>query len=186
MRISVAPLLTFGVGTIIALATTTTALQYQRSQKGTDGFRGEILEFQDRLYVPYGPDLTVSPVNDNAQPWEGYGYGLGATEHYAYDKNEKYLYSHSEAGGYITVIDYSALPGRVTSFGLNVGGQNVEVRDIVVCSSEGLLFVTVSDKSQVLMYETVKRDAPGIPTLKAEIAAGNAPDAMKYVCLSKD
>ena len=130
--------------------------------------------------VPYGPDLTKTPIQaSDSHPWTGYGYGLGATEHWAYDTKEGYIYSQSEVGGYITVIDYSTLPGTVTDFSFDVGGQNVNIRDIVVCSEQGLLFMTVSDRGIVLMYETVKRNSPAVPVFLKEIPAGNSPDAMK-------
>lgn len=134
------------------------------------------------LYVPYGPDLTSSPPQaTDDQPWTGYGYGLGATEHYAYDAVEQYLYSQSEAGGYITVLDYSSLPGTVTDFSIDVGGgPNVDIKDVVVCGAKGYLMVTVIDQNEVLLYNTVKRDAPSIPVLQRRIEAGNAPDAMKF------
>lgn len=122
--------------------------------------------------------LATSPIQAD-QPWTGYGYGMGATEHIAYDYVEKYIYSQSEAGGFITTIDYSELPGTVTEFSIDVGGRNVDVKDIVVCPQEGLLFVTISDTSKVHIYETVKRSGPKIPELVAEVDAGNAPDAMK-------
>jgi len=146
---------------------------------GTNDFTGDILVFKDRLYAPYGPDLTASPVDTETQPWTGYGYGLGATEHWAYDHVEKYVYSQSEAGAFITIIDYATVPGTVTSVSLDVDGQNAEIRDIVVCSEEGLMFVTVTDQSTVKMFSTVKRSDPKIPELIAEISAGNSPDAMK-------
>lgn len=103
----------------------------------------------------------------------------GATEHWAYDYVNKYIYSQSESGGYITVIDYNALPGEVTEFSMNVGGSNVDIRDVVVCPEESLVFVTVTDQNKVLMYDAVKRANPKTPTLLAEIDAGNSPDAMK-------
>lgn len=156
------------------------AVQFSRSDMGSNGFKESVIEFKDRIYVPYGPDRTTNPPQDPAnQPWTGYGYGLGATEHWAYDSKEKYIYSQSEFGGYITIIDYAELPGTVTDVSLDVGGDNVEVRDIVVCSEQGLLFVTVTDRNTVLMYETVKRDDPQVPLLIESIAAGNSPDAMK-------
>ena len=166
--------------TFLFLLTSTpiNALIFRRSEVGDNNFAGEILRFVDRLYVPYGPDLTTVPVQ-SSQPWTGYGYGVGATEHWAYDTKERYIYSQSEAGGYITVIDYKTLPGEVTKYSMDVGGQNVEIRDIVVCSEQGLLFMTVSDRGNVLMYETTKRSSPAPPKFLKEVPAGNSPDAMK-------
>mgnify|MGYP005865044245 CR=1 FL=1 len=83
----------------------------------------------------------------------------------------KYIYSQSESGGYITVIDYSFLPGEVTEYSMDVGGDNVDVRDVVVCPEESLVFVTVTDQNKVLMYDAVKRANPKTPTLLAEIDA---------------
>lgn len=168
------------VSLLATLPAPTTSLVFRRSEVGDNDFAGDILTFVDRLYVPYGPDLTTTPVQASTeQPWTGYGYGLGATEHWAYDYKQRYIYSQSEAGGYITVIDYAALPGTVSPYSFDVGGQNVEIRDIVVCAEDGLLFMSVSDRDNVLMYETVKRNSPAVPKFLKEVPAGNSPDAMK-------
>jgi hypothetical protein len=166
---------------VVGLTTTVvTALSFRKSDVGSDNFAGDILTLKDRMFVPYGPDLTTNPVQDSDdQPWRGYGYGTGATEHWAYDTKEKYIYSQSEIGGFITVLDYATLPGSVTDYSIDFGGRDVDVRDVVVCSEEGLMFVTLTDRSTVLMYDVVKRSDPKKPTLITTIAAGNAPDAMK-------
>lgn len=156
----------------------TTGLEFSRDQVGSNGFQDDPLVFVDRMYVPYGPNLVSTPKQTD-QPWTGYGYGLGATEHWAYDYKEKYIYSQSEAGGFITIIDWSSLPGEVTPYSLDVCGENCDVRDIVVCPEQGLLFMTRTDRNDVLVYETVKRSAPSTPSLVEEINAGNSPDAMK-------
>lgn len=93
------------------------------------GFSHLSLLHQGRIYVPYGPDLIANPPQSSSeQPWKGMGFGMGATEHWAYDYVEGYIYSHSEAGGFITVIDYSkaAFPGKVSDFSFDVGGRNVK------------------------------------------------------------
>jgi len=144
---------------------------------GSNGFQDDPLMFVDRLYVPYGPNLVTTPQQTD-QPWSGYGYGLGAMEHWAYDYKEKYIYSQSEVGGFITVIDWSSLPGEVTPFSLDVCGEDCEIRDVTVCPEQGFLLMTRTDRNDVVMYETVKREKPRIPSLIDKIKAGNAPDAM--------
>jgi hypothetical protein len=164
----------------VVLRATVTALSFRKSDVGSDNFAGDILTLKDRMQVPYGPDLTSTPIQDSDdQPWTGYGYGTGSTEHWAYDTKEKYIYSQSEIGGFITVIDYATLPASVTEYSMDVGGRDVDARDVVVCSEEGLLFVTLTDRSTVLMYDVVKRSDPKKPTLITTIDAGNSPDAMR-------
>ena len=67
----------------------TVALQFS-SNVGSNGFKDDPLVFVDRMYVPYGPNLVSTPVQAD-QPWTGYAYGMGATEHWAYDYKEKYI-----------------------------------------------------------------------------------------------
>lgn len=170
----------FSTVSTIILASPALALSFRKSDVGNDSFAGEILTLKDRMYVPYGPDLTTTPPQDSDnQPWTGYGYGTGATEHWAYDTKEKYIYSQSEMGGYLTVLDYATFPASVTEFSVDFGGRDVDVRDVVVCSEQGLLFLTVTDRSTVLLYDVVKRSDPKKPTLITTIDAGNSPDAMK-------
>lgn len=170
----------FGQQLLILLPCAADALSFSKSNVGNDNFDGDILVFKDRTFVPYGPDLTIIPIqSSNDHPWNGYGYGTGATEHWAYDDVEGYVYSQSEIGGYITVLDYRTLPATVTPFSMDFGGRDVDVRDVVVCAEQGLLFVTMTDRSAVLMYDVVKRSNPQTPTLITTIAAGNSPDAMK-------
>lgn len=154
------------------------ALQFSTKSVGSNSFQDDPLVFIDRMYVPYGPNLVSTPKQTD-QPWTGYAYGMGATEHWAYDHKEKYIYSQSEAGGYITVIDWSTLPGEVTPYSMDVCGENCDIRDIVVCPEQGLLFVTRTDRNDVLVYATVKRSNPKTPSLLEEINAGNAPDALR-------
>ena len=164
--------------TIMIMAKMVNTLKFDRSQVGDNGFQSDPIKFIDRIYVPYGPDLVATPPQSD-QPWSGYGFGLGATEHWAYDYKEKYIYSQSEVGGYITVIDWSILPGTVTPFSLDVCGQDCDIRDITVCSEQGLLFMTRSNRNDVLVYNTVKRSAPAIPKFLELVSAGNSPDAMR-------
>ena len=36
------------------------------------------LKLVNRLYVPYGPDLTTDPIQEaDGTVWEGYGFGFG-------------------------------------------------------------------------------------------------------------
>lgn len=159
--------------------TTTLALKVSSSDLTGNSFKDNILTFKDRIYVPYGPD-RVNEVDPSVQPWNGYGFGMGATEHWAYDYKEQFIYSQSESGGYITVIDYSVLPGFVSTYSFGVpGASNVDIRDIVVCPEEGLLFVSVSDQEKIILYETVKRAKPAVPTIVKELDVGNTPDALK-------
>jgi hypothetical protein len=159
---------------------TTSALSFRKSDYGSDNFAGNIISLKGRTFVPYGPDLTINPVQEsNEQPWIGYGYGTGAAEHWAYDTKERYMYSQGEVGGYITVLDYATIPAKVTEYSIDFGGRDVEIRDVVVCSEEGLMFATLTDRSAVLMYDVVKRSNPMKPTLITTIDAGNSPDAMK-------
>ena len=50
-----------------------------------DGNDFKDLVFKNRLFVPYGPDLTSDPPQPSNEVWEGYGFGMGAVEHFAYD-----------------------------------------------------------------------------------------------------
>jgi hypothetical protein len=175
MMMNAPKVLSFVVAALLVCANIGDALKFSRDQVGSNGFKDDPLVF---VYVPYGPNLVSTPQQTD-QPWTGYGYGLGATEHWAYDYKEKYIYSQSEVGGYITVIDWNTLPGEVTPYSLDVCGENCELRDVVVCSEQGLIFMTRTDRNDVLIFETVKRETPKIPTLIEEISAGNAPDALK-------
>lgn len=164
--------------------TTTTALSFDTSSVGNNDLAGDMLSFVARTYVPYGPDLLANPPQSPSdQPWTGLGYGLGATEHWAFDTKEKYVYSQSEAPGgqFITVLDFGASDdgtGVVSEFSFDVSDRG-EIRDLVVCSERGWLFVSLTDANKVFMYETVKRGSPGVPALVKEIQAGTSPDALK-------
>ena len=138
------------------------------------------LVFKDRIYVPYGPEITDPNVDPSQQPWTGYGYGTGSTEHFAYDWKEGFLYSQSEVGAFITVVDLCTLPGTVSEFSLDLTAEDSECKDVVVCPEEGLLFLSMADANKVLMYETTKRDGSvGIPQFLKSIQVADTPDAMK-------
>lgn len=138
------------------------------------------LVFKDRTYVPYGPDITDPNVDVAKQPWMGYGYGTGSTEHFAYDWKEGFLYSQSEVGAFITVVDMCTFPGAVSEFSLDLSEYDSECKDVVVCPEEGLLFMSMADANKVVMYETTKRDGSvGIPKFLKSIEVGDTPDAMK-------
>lgn len=84
---------------IVALtAKTSFAISFDTSS--VDGNSVTDLKRVNTAFVPYGPDLTSSPPQaaDDTEPWNGYGYGVGAAEHVALDGKEGYLYVQGEAG----------------------------------------------------------------------------------------
>ena len=107
------------------------------------------------------------------------GFGTGAAEHFAYDWKEGYVYSQSEIGAYITVIDWCASSVSEYSLDLTSSGTISEIKDVVVCPEAGLLFMSLADENIVKMYETVKRDSPAPPKFLKDIDAGTTPDAMR-------
>ena len=81
------------------VATGATALSFDTTL--VDGSSNSVsdLKLVNRIYVPYGPDLTTDPPQDSdGTVWEGYGYGMAAAEHIAHDPKEGYLYIQGEAG----------------------------------------------------------------------------------------
>lgn len=137
------------------------------------------LVFQNRLFVPYGPDLTTSPPQPSNEVWEGYGFGMGAVEHFAYDPYQRYVYTQSEGGPYVAVVDYSKFPATMTNFSLDLSEYDSDIKDVAVCGKAGLLFVAATDADKVLMYNTVKRSEKLPPTLVLEINAGPKPDNLR-------
>jgi hypothetical protein len=75
------------------------ALSLSFDTSSVDGNSVVDLKFVNRIYVPYGPDLTTDPPQaSDGTLWEGYGYGTAAAEHFAYDPKEGYVYLQGEIG----------------------------------------------------------------------------------------
>ena len=122
------------------------AVKFDTKNIGRNNLKGEYLKLSSRTYIPYGPDLAREPRQAATdQPWEGFGYGFGATEHWAYDTKHKYIYSQSEAGEYIAVVDFETQPGTVTEYSLDLKSYDSDIRDIAICSERGILFISLSD-----------------------------------------
>ncbi|KAL7573210.1 hypothetical protein ACA910_018864 [Epithemia clementina (nom. ined.)] len=166
---------------LVLLVRPIAAVRFDTQSMGRNNLKGEYLKFVSRTYVPYGPDLASNPKQAaNEQPWTGFGYGFGATEHWVYDHLNKYIYSQSEAGEYIAIMDYlDETLATVTSYSLDLTSYNSDIRDIAICPSKGLLFVSLFELNKVLMFQAVDRNSPDIPKVIKEIDAGNAPDALR-------
>lgn len=144
-----------------------------------DGNDLKDLVFKNRLFVPYGPDLTTDPPQSSGEVWEGYGFGMGAVEHFAYDPYQRYVYTQSEGGPYVSVVDYSKFPATITDLSLDLSKYDSEIKDVAVCPKEGLLFIAATDADKVLMYSTVQRSEKKRPNLLLEINAGARPDNLR-------
>jgi len=124
---------------------------------------------KSRVYVPYGAG-------------EGFGYGMGAVEQFAYDPVEKYAYTVSEQG-YVNVVDFvdPATP-TVMAASLSIDLAGKKLTDVAVCAAQGLLFVAhgADDKTSpgaVRMYSTVQRSSPTqAPAFDREFTVGALPD----------
>lgn len=162
------------LGCLLLLLRSSVALEYISSNAGSNGFSE--LVFKNRLYLPYGPDLVNG--QDSEEVWEGFGFGMGAGEHFAYDPINRFVYSQSEAdpGSFIAVMDLSELPGTVSEYSLDLSSINSEIKDVVVCPEQGFLFAAATDADIVVMYETVQRSAPAKPKFVKNISAGAKPD----------
>jgi 6-phosphogluconolactonase (cycloisomerase 2 family) len=140
---------------------------------------------KNRLYVPYGPDLTLSPPQNgtNGEIWDGYGFGMGAVEHFAYDPVHRYVYAQSEFAPYVSIIDYSSVESNsgqpsITPFSLDLTSYDSDIRNIAVCND--YLMIVATDANLILQYTTVKRSSPIQLTLVREISAGNQPDNIRF------
>lgn len=162
---------------VALLGTSALALKFNTSSVSGNSFKD--LVKMDSLFVPYGPDETTDPPQPSDEVWEGYGFGMGAVEHFAYDPVQGYVYTQSEEGPYVTVIDYSKLPAEITPYSLDLSEFDSDIKDVAVCPEEGLLFIVASDYNHVLMYETVKRSDPKRPEKIQEFAAGERPDNIR-------
>ena len=160
-------------------------LTYSTTAAASSTNRVTGLAFKHRLYVPYGPDLTLSPPQNgtNGEIWNGYGFGMGAVEHFAYDPYQRYVYAQSEFAPYVSIIDYSSIESNsgqpsVTSYSLDLTSYDSDIRDIAVCND--YLMIVATDANVILQYTTVQRSAPTTPTLVREISAGNQPDNIRF------
>jgi len=123
---------------------------------------------KSRVYVPYGAGV-------------GFGYGMGAVEKFAYDPEEKYVYTVSEQG-YVNVVDLGdpMVPVVMVDLALDLAGM--KLTDVAVCAAQRLLFVahgasdTVSPGA-VRMYSTVQRSgSTQAPAFVKEFTVGALPD----------
>jgi len=134
------------------------------------------IQFVNRIYVPYGP-LDGDDTAD--KPFMGYGYGTGAMEHFAYDTKEGYIYAQSQAGAYISIIDYClADKGEkaVTNLSLDLSNELEDemLKNVLVCPVQGLLIVSLKNNVNVIkIYETVKRSSPAPPVFIKDIDTGD-------------
>lgn len=129
----------------------------------------------DRLYVPYGPDLLN---NQTSGVWAGYGYGMSAVDAVAYDPIEKYAYVKSGWADYVTVVDYSSAKGTITEYSLDLTSYTSGLNDIAICPEPGYVVVSLGDKNEILVYETIKRSSPGIPKLVNTLQGGPLTDML--------
>ena len=152
---------------------------FNSGDAGSNNFKE--LVFKNRFFLPYGPDLTTSPIQpSDGTIWEGYGFGMGAAEHAGYDHVEGYMYVQSEEGPYISVTDWSSSDPKLTPYSLDLSEYDKsDLKDVVVCPEKGYVFIAAVDVDKVLQYSTVKRDNPGKPTLIREIDAGPEPDNLR-------
>lgn len=135
---------------------------YQSSQGTSSSNRILGLNLVNRLFVPYGPDVTQS---HNETVFTGFGFGMDAVDAVGYDYVEKYIYSKSDFGAFVTIIDYSSFPAEVTPYSLTLTSWNSGLHDIAICPQQGLFFVSIGDVEKVLVFSTVKRSSPATPKL---------------------
>jgi hypothetical protein len=165
--------------TFHCVATAVTGLSFNRQDAGSNSFKDLVLK--TRYYAPYGPDLQSKPPQSvkEGEVWRGYGFGLGAAEHMAYDWKQGYLYLQVEEFPYISITDWSKanpLNPTLTTFSMDFSSFDSEVKDIRVCPEQGWLFVALSDADLVNMYSMTNRESPGMPVLLRSIEAGPKPD----------
>jgi hypothetical protein len=167
----------FSLAAVLGVFGSVASLDFSRNQVGSNRFKDLVLKH--RVFSPYGPDLTISPPQSADEIWAGFGFGLGAAEHIAYDHKEGFMYVQVEEFPHIAIFDWhdSAAP-KLTAFSMDLAQFDSDVKDIIVCSELGLLFVALSDADKVAMYSTVKRIDSKKPELLYEISAGSAPDNM--------
>ena len=162
---------------VLSMVASASAVVYNSKEAGTNNLKE--LVFKTRVYMPYGPDLTTDPPQPSDQVWEGFGFGMGAAEHAAYDHVEGYLYVQSEEGPYISVTDWSSTGATLTAYSLDLSKYDSDLKDVVACPEQGYLFIAATDADLVLQYSTVKRANPGLPELIREIDAGKVPDNLR-------
>jgi DNA-binding beta-propeller fold protein YncE len=162
---------------LLTLVSSASAIVYNSNKAGTNDFKE--LVFQTRFYTPYGPDLTTDPPQPSDEVWKGYGFGMGAAEHAAYDHVEGYMYVQSEEGPYISISDWSSANPTLTPYSLDLSAYDSDLKDVVACPEQGYVFIAATDANLVLQYATVKRGIPGKPELIREIDAGKVPDNLR-------
>jgi hypothetical protein len=174
---------TFAAAFLLILKDVDGQLKFDTSTVSTNGVKS--LVFKNRLFVPYGPDLTTAPPQNgtNGEVWKGYGFGTGAVEHFAYDPVQGYVYTQSEIGAYITIIDYSSIETNgglpaITPYSIDLTEYDSEIRDVAVCGDH--LMIVATDENLILHYETVRRAAPVKPKLISKIVAGMQPDNIRF------
>lgn len=151
------------------------SLDFSRNEVGSNRFKDLVLKH--RAYSPYGPDLTSTPPQSVDEVWAGFGFGLGAAEHIAYDHTERYMYVQVEEFPHIAIFDWSdSSAPKLTGLSMDLSAYDSDLKDIIVCSESGHLFVALSGADKVALYSTVKRSDPKKPELIVEISAGSAPD----------
>lgn len=151
------------------------SLNFNRNEVGSNRFKDLVLKHRE--YSPYGPDLTSSPPQSVDEIWTGFGFGLGAAEHIAYDHKEGYMYVQVEEFPHIAIFEWrDGKPPKLTEFSMDLSEFDSDVKDVIVCSEEGLLFVALPDADKVNIYSTVKRSESKKPDLLYAIAAGSKPD----------
>lgn len=165
---------------LIGLIAASQAIKFETKSKSGNGFKN--LVHKKTFFVPYGPDLLADPPQKaSGTVWEGYGYGMGAAEHIAYDPIQGYVYTQSQIPesktAYISVIDLHSLADpKVTKLGLDLSSYKSEAKDLHICPEHGWLFVTLPDANKVVMLDMVERQSPRAPAVLKEIDAGHSPE----------
>jgi hypothetical protein len=165
------------LATLLGALSSVSSLTFDRSEVGSNRFLDLVLKHRE--FSPYGPDLTISPPQSSDEVWAGFGFGLGAAEHIAFDTKEKFMYVQVEEFPYIAIFDWQdGTSPKLTGLSMDLSQFDSDVKDVIVCSEQGLLFVALADADKVNMYSTVKRSESNKPALLYELEAGSAPDNM--------
>ena len=97
----------------------------------------------------------------NGEIWNGYGFGMGAVEHFAYDPIQRYVYAQSEFAPYVSIIDYSSIESNsgqpsITPFSLDLTSYDSDIRDIAVCNDYLMIVATDANRDIAIHHrETV-------------------------------
>ena len=150
--------------------------------------RGNVIDLKliSRITLPYGPDLYQrSPPQSGTDGtiYEGYGPSMGAAEQIQYDPIQQYLYSMSDQG-YIIIVDYSN-PLRPHVTNLSFPTLHKSVGSIQICPEQSKLFVSLTKKDRIDVYNLVSRDQPNddVPRFLRSIEGGKN---TKTLLVSKD